>query len=94
MPAFPFITKWYVNTKEQKTTEFKLTDPANFIWTEGETKNSLDGLNGYFCQSPATEAKIAEWVNKVKIKFAELKACQKEIKDTELPPFPGDSNGS
>lgn len=93
MPVFPMITKWYLNTVEKKSTELKLTDPQNFIWTEGETKPSIDHLNGYFCQSPKTEAQIAEWVNKVKVKFAELKACNKKV-NTDLPPFPGESSGN
>jgi hypothetical protein len=93
MPAFPKITKNYINTMENKNTEFTLTDPEHFIWTEGATFNDLKNVNGYYCSSPAVEAEVMRWVQKVKKKFAELKACNPKSM-AELPQFPGEVNGN
>lgn len=76
LPKFPDISKWYANTKEEKATELYLKDPVNFIYVERETK-PLEVINGMYCMSATDEARIAEWVQKVKTKYEELKQCNK-----------------
>lgn len=75
MPQFPDISKWYADTNEQKATELYLADPVNFVYVERET-HPIQVINGMFCMSATDEARIAEWVQKVKTKYEELKQCQ------------------